>query len=171
MINDTIIDSTEATEEHRREVARNMQDFCNKLSFRAAAHDLSKLNPPEKEGFDRATLRLKDMTYGSEEYKQSLAELSETLEHHYANNDHHPQHFANGVAGMTLYALVEMYVDWKAAGKRNKDGNIINSVKINKDKFALDDQLYSILMNTAVADTHEEQKKFFSKKLDESDFK
>lgn len=156
MANDTIIDSTAATEEHRQEVARNIQDFCNKVTFRAAKHDLSKLVPPEKAGFDRATLKLKDMTYGSDEYKQSLEELADTLAHHYANNDHHPQYYKNGVSGMTLYALVEMYEDWKAAGKRNKDGNIVKSVNLNKDKFCLDDQLYSILMNTAKADLEEE---------------
>ena len=151
-----MIDSTAATEEHRQQVARNIQHFCNKITFRAAAHDLSKLQQPEKAGFDRATLKLKDMTYGSPEYAKSLEELSETLEHHYAHNDHHPQFYKNGVAGMNLYALVEMYEDWKAAGKRNKDGNIVKSVELNKDKFCLDEQLYSILMNTAKMDLEEE---------------
>jgi hypothetical protein len=57
---------------------------------------------------------------------------------------------------MSLYALVEMYEDWKAAGKRNKDGNIVKSVELNKDKFHIDDQLYSILLNTAKLDLEEE---------------
>lgn len=153
---DEVIDSTAATEEHRQEVARNVQHFCSKITMRAAQHDLSKLVPPEKAGFDRATLKLKDMTYGSPEYAKSLEELADTLEHHYANNDHHPQFYKNGVAGMTLYALVEMYEDWKAAGKRNKDGNIVKSVEHNKDKFHLDEQLYSILLNTAKLDLEEE---------------
>jgi hypothetical protein len=153
---DEVIDSTAATEAHRQEVARNVQDFCSKLSMRAAQHDLSKLVPPEKAGFDRATLKLADMTYGSQEYAKSLEDLAETLEHHYAHNDHHPQYYKNGVSGMTLYALVEMYEDWKAAGKRNKDGNIVKSVELNKDKFHIDDQLYSILLNTAKLDMEEE---------------
>ena len=156
MMQDEVIDSTAATEEHRQEVARNVQHFCSKITMRAAQHDLSKLLPPEKAGFDRATLKLKDMTYGSSEYAKSLEELADTLEHHYANNDHHPQFYKNGVAGMNLYALVEMYEDWKAAGKRNKDGNIVKSVELNKDKFHLDEQLYSILLNTAKLDLEEE---------------
>ncbi len=49
-----------------------------------------------------------------------------------------------------------MYEDWKAAGKRNKDGNIVKSVEHNKDKFHLDEQLYSILLNTAKLDLEEE---------------
>ena len=153
---DDVIDSTEATEEHRREVARNIQHFCNKITFRAAAHDLSKLQEPEKAGFDRATLKLNDMTYGSPEYAKSLEDLSETLEHHYAHNDHHPQFYKNGVSGMNLYALVEMYEDWKASGKRTKNGNIVKSVEHNKGEFHIDDQLYSILMNTAKLDLEEE---------------
>ena len=156
---DSVIDSTEATEEHRQQIARNIQDFCNKMSYRAAAHDLSKLVPPEKDGFDRSTLRLSDMTYNSEEYKRSLKEMASALEHHYANNDHHPEHFNNGIDGMNLYCLVEMYEDWKAAAKRTKNGNIINSVSENKGKFHIDDQLYSILMNTAVFDTEEEKRR------------
>ena len=155
---DEVIDSTEATEEHRKQVQRNINDFCGKLSYRAAAHDLSKLQDPEKAGFDRATLRLKDMTYNSEEYKRSLEELSDTLKHHYANNDHHPEHYPNGVNGMTLDALVEMYEDWRAGAKRNKNGSIIKSVEANRTRFQLDDQLYSILMNTAKRDTDEESR-------------
>ena len=153
---DEVIDSTAATEEHRQEVARNIQHFCSKITMRAAQHDLSKLLPPEKDGFDRATLKLKDMTYGSSEYAKSLENLADTLEHHYANNDHHPQFYKNGVNGMSLYALVEMYEDWKAAGKRTKDGNIVKSVEHNKDEFHIDDQLYSILLNTAKLDMEED---------------
>lgn len=153
------IDSSAATEEHRRQIGLNIKDFCDKMSYRAASHDMSKLQPPEKEGFDKATLKLKDMTYGSPEYKKSLDELSTTLKHHYSHNDHHPEFYSNGINGMTLYALVEMYEDWKAGAKRNKDGNIINSVKLNKTRFGIDEQLYSILMNTALADTEEENSK------------
>jgi hypothetical protein len=146
---DDVIDSTEATEEHRKQVQRNINDFCGKLSYRAAAHDLSKLQDPEKAGFDRATLRLKDMTYNSEEYKRSLEELSDTLKHHYANNDHHPEHYAK-VDEMNLFALVEMFCDWCASVKRNKDGDIFKSLEINKKRFKLSKQLYSILKNTAM---------------------
>lgn len=154
-----VVDSTKDTEEHRQEIARNIQHFCNKMSFRAAAHDLSKLQSPEKEGFDRAPLKLSDMTYNSQEYAKSLVALSDTLKHHYEHNDHHPQHFENGVSGMTLYALVEMYEDWKASVKRTKDGDILLSIEKNADKFNIEPQLHSILKNTALADLEEENNK------------
>lgn len=50
---------------------------------------------------------------------------------------------------MNLMQLVEMWLDWCAACKRNKDGNILKSLEINKDRFKLSNQLYRILCNTA----------------------
>lgn len=147
-----IKDSTAATEAHRAEVAKNIMQFCQAMLFRAQHHDDSKLQPPEKEGFDVATWKLGKMEYNSPEYKQSLADMQPTLEHHYAVNDHHPQHFNNGVNGMSLYSLVEMYEDWKASCKRNKNGNIFESIKINKERFGISDQLAEILENTAKID-------------------
>ena len=147
-----IKDSREATEAHRVEVYKNIFDFANKMMFRAMHHDDSKLEPPEKEGFDIATWKLAGMEYNSPEYKQSLEDMKPTLEHHYSVNDHHPQHFPNGVNGMSLYSLVEMYEDWKASCKRNKNGSIFESIKINKERFGISDQLAEILENTAKMD-------------------
>lgn len=159
VIKATVIDSTKDTEEHRRNIMLNVQDFCNKITLRAAKHDLSKLESPEKEGFDKSGVRLEDLTYNSKEYQASLVALSTTLEHHYKHNDHHPQHYQNGVAGMNLYSLVEMYEDWKASSKRTKDGDIVKSVTSNIGKFNIDEQLASILMNTALADKKEEDER------------
>ena len=47
--------------------------------------------------------------------------------------------------------LVEMWLDWLAACKRNKGGNIRQSLDVNKDRFGLSEQLYHILLNTADA--------------------
>jgi hypothetical protein len=63
-------------------------------------------------------------------------------------NDHHPQHYENGVDGMDLMALVEMFADWTASSERTKDGSIIKSIHGNKDRFCLSDQLVSIFLNT-----------------------
>ncbi len=71
------------------------------------------------------------------------------LDHHYAANSHHPEHFKNGVDDMNLMDLVEMFCDWIAATRRHADGNIFNSIRHNKDRFKLSDQLVSILGNTA----------------------
>jgi hypothetical protein len=73
------------------------------------------------------------------------------LDHHYANNRHHPQHHKRGVNDMTLVDVLEMLVDWKAASERHNDGNILKSIEINgrPDRFDLSPQLIQILENTA----------------------
>lgn len=54
----------------------------------------------------------------------------------------------NGINDMDLVDLMEMICDWKAASKRHNDGNILKSLELNKDRFHIDAQLYSILKNT-----------------------
>lgn len=126
-------------------------DFCNDIMDRAYRHDESKLHEPEKERFDYVGTHqhLSKHTYGSDEYKKSLEYLGPALDHHYQENDHHPQHFPNGISGMNLTQLVEMWLDWLAACNRNKNGNIYQSLEVNKDRFKISDQLYNVLLNQA----------------------
>ena len=126
-------------------------DFCNDIMDRAYRHDESKLHEPEKERFDYVGTHqhLSKHTYGSDEYKKSLEYLGPALDHHYQENDHHPQHFPNGISGMNLMQLVEMWLDWLAACKRNKNGNIYQSLEVNMDRFKISDQLYNVLLNQA----------------------
>jgi len=73
------------------------------------------------------------------------------VEHHYAKNRHHLEHFEDGVVGMTLVDLVEMFCDWCAATERHEDGDICESIEENTDRFDLSPQLAQILRNTAEA--------------------
>ena len=115
---------------------------------RAAVHDDSKLYWPEVEYFDKYTPILNGLSYGSPEYKESLAKLKPALDHHYANNTHHPEHYKNGINGMDLFDLVELLADWKASSHRQNDGNLICSLVKNKEKYGISDQLFEILENT-----------------------
>jgi hypothetical protein len=142
-------DSRTETEAHIKRVCDLLTDCLDNIARRQDAHDASKLETPEKELFDRVTGRLKGLTYGSEEYKQSLAELKPALDHHYANNSHHPEHYPDGIDGMSLLDLLEMLCDWKAAGERHADGSMERSLRVNKDRFKVSDQLQNILENTA----------------------
>lgn len=141
-------DSTADTLEHIATVQGKLHAFVSGLANRALKHDLSKLNPPEKEAFDEATPKLRGLTYGSDEYKAATAQLGEALKHHYAHNSHHPEHFENGISGMSLLDVVEMLADWKAATERHDDGDIRKSLEFNRERFGIDDQLYHILANT-----------------------
>lgn len=141
-------DSTEDTHDHINKVRARVQEVCNNLIVRAVNHDLSKLVEPEKSGFDVLTPKLASLTYGSDEYKAALAEGKPTIEHHYAHNSHHPEHYPDGIAGMSLLDLIEMVADWKAASERTKQGSIIESLAVNRMRFTISDQLFAILINT-----------------------
>jgi hypothetical protein len=146
---ETMKDSRLKTREHALVVGQRIGLVISELHHRALTHDDSKQLPPEVGAFDRVTEKLAGLTYGSVEYKESLEELGPALQHHYANNRHHPEHFPNGVAGMNLVDLVEMLCDWCAATKRHADGDLDKSITINAERFGLDPQLVSILRNTA----------------------
>lgn len=142
-------DSTAETEAHIVQVQDNMRDILKNLAQRSVFHDQSKLLPPEKEMFDEVTSKLHGLTYGSDEYKQSLADLKPALDHHYAHNTHHPEHYENGYRGMSLLDVIEMLVDWYAATKRHADGDLAKSIEINAKRFGYGDDLKGILQNTA----------------------
>lgn len=86
-------DSRPDTYEHIHTVQRMMSRAISNLSDRALYHDRSKLDSPEKELFDEYTPKLKGSTYGSDEYKGFLAGMKPALDHHYAHNAHHPEHY------------------------------------------------------------------------------
>lgn len=125
------------TLDHIRKVRELLQAMRAKIVDREAGHDASKLMPPEEEVFEVYTEKLKGITYGSDEYKQCLAEMKPALDHHYANNRHHPEHWPNGVSDMSLIDLCEMLSDWYAASQRHDDGSIMKSIDINTNRFNL----------------------------------
>lgn len=142
-------DSKADTLLHIKRVSQLLTEAAAELIRRANVHDNSKLESPEKEFLDELTPKLAASTYGTDEYKGFLKELKVGLDHHYANNSHHPEHNENGVNGFDLFDLIECFFDWKAAGERHNNGNIFNSININKDRFSINAQLVDILKNTA----------------------
>jgi len=133
---------------HVAEVAQRLHFIAAHLEEAGIRHDGSKLREPEKSCFDEYTPLLETTTYGSDEYKKYLREMDWALQHHYANNRHHPEHFGNGIRGMNLVDLVEMFCDWLAAADRHLDGNIRKSIDLNQKRFGYGDDLKSILHNT-----------------------
>lgn len=86
-------DSTEDTRSHIREVQDLLSQVITELNLRSQIHDSTKLEDPEKSLFDKYTPLLRDLTYGSDEYKKTVAEMGEALAHHYDKNSHHPEHY------------------------------------------------------------------------------
>lgn len=141
-------DSTESTKQHIARVNQFLNMAAGELIRRGYVHDKSKLESPEKEYFDKETPLLAGLVYGTPEYRESCKRLAPALEHHYAHNSHHPQHYKKGVNDMDLFDVIEMLYDWKASTERGLDGNIHKSIGINAEKYGISKQLRQILTNT-----------------------
>lgn len=117
------------------------------LFQRAAVHDNSKFADPEFALYEQAFPDLQRYAYGSEEFKAALATIQPAIDHHYQANDHHPEHFAYGVADMHDIQALEMCCDWLAASERSQT-DIRKSMEINQKRFGIDEHLTIILANT-----------------------
>lgn len=58
------------------------------------------------------------------------------------------KHHRDGIAGMNLIDLLEMFADWKASTERSPGGNIYKSLDINTRRFNIEPQLRMILIYT-----------------------
>lgn len=133
---------------HIERVRNLLNQFVAELLRRGEAHDQTKLVPPEVGAFTEYTGKLAGCTYGSQEYEGYRKAMKPALDHHYAHNRHHPEHFKSGVNDMNLLDLLEMFADWKAASERHNDGNIRKSIEKNADRFGMSPQLVRIFENT-----------------------
>lgn len=147
-MNDGVIKSNMDTIKHIHVVRGNIYKFIYELDKRAREHDQSKLESPEQEIFGETYEELAKVEYGSDEYKKLLDRVKPAIDHHYANNRHHPEFHKNGIDDMNLVDLLEMLADWKAATARNKNGNIRKSIEINAGRFNMSPQLVKIFENT-----------------------
>lgn len=141
-------DSSEDTKKHIQQVRLFLDTLERAIFFRGVQHDRTKLQEPEKSIFDEYTPKLAASTYGSDEYKNYLQEMKVALNHHYANNRHHPEFHKDGIRGMNLVDLCEMICDWKAATMRHDNGDIMESIELNQARFGYSDELKQILINT-----------------------
>lgn len=143
----TLIGKLEAIK-HIHKVRSNIYKMIEELDERARNHDQTKLQSPEAEIFGEFTPELAKVNYGSPEYAALLEKVKPAIDHHYANNRHHPEYHKNGIDDMDLIDILEMLMDWKAATERNKNGNINKSIEFNADKFKMSPQLATIMHNT-----------------------
>jgi hypothetical protein len=124
---------------HKCWVAHFILKFCGKLLWRALVHDITKYGSQEAYVFASHVHELKSVEYGTPAYAAMLTKLP-CLKHHYAHNSHHPQHYPGGYREMSALDRIEMVADWCAAVRRNKDGCVWKSLKLNKDRFQYDDR-------------------------------
>ena len=137
----------EETYKHKRLVKQLIDDMCMNLAKRGQTHDASKFSPEEQEIYERVTPKFAGVAYGTPEYEAIKAELGPALEHHYRVNDHHIEHFERGVEDMNAIQLCEMIADVYAACIRGH-APLIESMEAWRDKYGIEPQLYSIILNT-----------------------
>jgi hypothetical protein len=142
------LDFAEETRAHVRQVAARLEAVCRELRARGEAHDQSKFSQAEKPWFEAVAPRVKGLEWGTPEYSEAIRALGPALEHHHAQNSHHPEHYENGMRGMDLIDLIEMYCDWAAANLRNESGDLRRSIEISSPKYGIESPLRDILLNT-----------------------
>lgn len=138
------------TYKHIARVRELLGAFAIEMIRRGDRHDASKFDPVEMgplQTWQDLIEREGPAKFGSEEYKLRTDMIGPMIEHHHANNSHHPEHYTNGVAGMDLFDLVEMFFDWKAASERSGDDVFVMGPAIAK--YGFEPQLASIFRNTA----------------------
>lgn len=145
----TIANTKLETLKHISDVRKLLKFIALELLERGEVHDQSKLEEPELSVFAEHMDELKGITYGSKEYEECLKSLDVAVQHHYAKNRHHPNHFPQGINDMNLLDIIELFCDWKAATLKHHDGNLLKSIEINAKRFNIDSQLTKIFQNTA----------------------
>lgn len=142
-------DCTNYILKHIRKVAKNLNDFAFELVDRGRIHDASKFSKEEKPLYDQAHAGFKTKKFGTKEYTDHLKTIQPALDHHYANNPHHPEYYENGIDDMNLFDIVEMLCDWKAANTDKKNSpSFLESLDFCKKKYKISPQLLQVLKNT-----------------------
>jgi hypothetical protein len=101
-----------ATMQHIARVQHFLHLFAKALLDRSELHDQSKLESPEVELFTEFTPKLAGSTYGSAEYEGFRKAMGPALQHHYAKNRHHPEHFPDQ-SPPEVYELLAQISDLK----------------------------------------------------------
>lgn len=146
-----ISESRAQTRQHIAQVRALLEQVIANIDHRLEDHDKSKLVEPEVSGYASLHKAMDGVLYGSAEYLAVVAAHREVINLHYERNDHHPQHYANGMFGMSLMALLEMLCDWKARADAEESG-LDRSFAIQAGRATTDGEhvLLGILRNTAI---------------------
>lgn len=133
---------------HRYYVKFFITKIVEELQHRANVHDFSKYLDDESIGFIKAVPYTK-IKWGSNDIPDDIAEsLKDSLAIHHARNDHHPEHFQNGIEDMDLIQLLELVCDWRAAMIRHENFDIEETICVGQARFKFCNTIARILENT-----------------------
>lgn len=123
------------TTRHKYDVAVPMLGFAACLVWRAIVHDLSKYRWRETKWYVRTNAAMRVTPGGTPEYKALCDAIKPGIDEHYRANSHHPEHFPDGIKGMSFADEIEMVFDWVAASKRAPKGNAFAWVLESRKRF------------------------------------
>lgn len=129
----TITDYMTETNMHKRDVFNNIKAIAERAMEVAQFHDESK--------------------YSGEELPLLATKTPEdhdkAMEHHYKVNRHHPEHFQNGINGMCVVDLMEMYSDWLSDAEE-EGADFLQVLEEKQRKYQFSNDLKNIFHNTFV---------------------
>lgn len=133
-------------EKHKNLVETKLNELSDELRYRGIVHDNSKYSDDEKVWFEKAEKYDRAHFDKYEDWLNTTKPIiAPALNHHYANNRHHPEHHKNGINDMNLIDLIEMVVDWQASAD-------CRGTKLDTDysfkRFNISSQLQDIISNT-----------------------
>lgn len=123
---------------HKEIVQENMHDLIAMLQKRSLRHDRSKWLDDEFDGFAELDSVEAFKKFGTPEYK-GLIENNAGIKLHYERNTHHPEHFTDGINGMSFLDIVEMVVDWKSACE-TYGNDFLKSLDYSIKRFGCDEK-------------------------------
>ena len=150
LTNEARAKTIDVTRQHIARVNDLLIAAAAELCVRGRDHDKSKFEEVEigpLTEMQKVIDREGPAPYQSAEYKRRTAILKPMLEHHYQHNSHHPEHYEDGVNGMDLFDVLEMFFDWKAASERGEDP--VMNISVACERFRVSPQLQRIFENTA----------------------
>lgn len=131
---------------HIRGVQTWMRHVIMLWTNRMVFHDQSKYSSPELPLIHQKA-RLDSIPLNTPEYHEALTQIRGAVQAHYECNTHHPEHYANGVAGMSLLDLMEMICDWRVAAEMNGTDLAVSFDKC-VERFDIPQELRTVLLNT-----------------------
>lgn len=134
---------------HKKSVKEKLNFLSEELADRAEHHDDSKLKKPEI-GWLIEMDKEPIFKYGTPEYFEKKKKWQKFFDHHYALNRHHPEHFIQGVQGMTLIDLCEYCCDIISYFAEMHPKQAIQTVEQQQSRFGFDEQLTQVLKNTLI---------------------
>lgn len=121
---------------HHRQVSYLLRELARQLENRADLHDLSVLELDEFEGRVEIQHVARKYPYDSPEYRESIKDNT-SLQLHYSRNSHHPEHYPNGVDGMSFIDFIEMTIDWLGASRTYRNTSFEDGLKDQIRRFKL----------------------------------